>query len=915
MLIFTRWRLGIFGGVFWALALSSSSGQEGPRLPGFERFYAREESDLRTAGTLLLAELNCLSCHTTEEGLSGTGVVPREAPVLDEVGSRLRPEWLEAYLQSPQQVKHGTVMPDVLSERPAERAEQVQALVHWLASTGRVSDIHTDRSAARRGEQVYHRVGCTACHNPIDGKGIDLQTSVPLPDLGKKYTAASLTAFLKDPLKVRPSGRMPAFALKDEEFRDLGQFFLRDVALPPNVTYAVYYGSWETLPNFEELHPARTGECAGFDLSVAQRRDHFAIRFQTFLYVRNPAQHQFYLKSDDGSRLTIAGEVIVDNDGVHAETEAKGRHSFSEGWYPVIVDYFQAGGEVLLEVDLEGNGLKRQPLSAWVSLTPDKPPVDTGFTVDPELANKGRQWFASLGCASCHTLRREGQKVASTLTAKAWRELKEPGGCLSEKPASTVPRYGLSARQRRALASILGSSFPSAQPADVVHHTLLSLNCYACHRRGELGGVEEARNEFFGSHQKEMGDEGRLPPPLTGVGDKLKEGWLRQVLEQGANDRQLYMQVRMPKFKSPHVGHLVEALVAVDRQPDTVPLPVFPEPDYRVKAAGRHLVGGQALSCIKCHDFGPHPSQGVRAINLTTMTRRLRADWFVRYLRDPQAFRPGTRMPAPWPFGQATVKEVLQGNVDLQIWAVWRYLSDGDKAAVPVGLVREPIELKPTETPIIYRNFIEGAGSRAIGVGYPEQAHFAWDANDLRLALIWHGAFIDASRHWTGRGVGFETPLGDDLLVLPPGPSLARLNSLHDPWPTTSARDSGARFRGYRLDEHQRPIFLYSVQEVSVTERIVPEARADGPYPILQRTLELTRESSAENGGGEWYFRAAVGRIEPSEPGVYQVDGYWKLKVAEPAQPQIRDSQGRQELLIPIPFAEPTTRLVLWYVW
>ena len=29
---------------------------------------------------------------------------------------------------------------------------------------------------------------------------------------------------------------------------------------------------------------------------------------------------------------------------------------------------------------------------------------------------------------------------------------------------------------------------------------------------------------------------------------------------------------------------------------------------YRVKAAGRHLVGGQALSCIKCHYFGPHPS-------------------------------------------------------------------------------------------------------------------------------------------------------------------------------------------------------------------------------------------------------------------------------------------------------------------
>ena len=109
-----------------------------------------------------------------------------------------------------------------------------------------------------------------------------------------------------------------------------------------------------------------------------------------------------------------------------------------------------------------------------------------------------------------------------------------------------------------------------------------------------------------------------------------------------------------------------------------------------------------------------------------------------------------------------------------QIEAIWVFLSDGTNAAEPYGLGREPIPLVPRSEAILYRNFIEGAGPRAIGVGYPEKANLAFDANDLRLALIWQGAFIDASRHWTGRGDGFQAPLGDNVLTLPAGPELRR---------------------------------------------------------------------------------------------------------------------------------------------
>ena len=90
-------------------------------------------------------------------------------------------------------------------------------------------------------------------------------------------------------------------------------------------------------------------------------------------------------------------------------------------------------------------------------------------------------------------------------------------------------------------------------------------------------------------------------------------------------------------------------------------------------------------------------------------------------------------------------------------------------------LGRDPIPLVADKTPVIYRNFIQGAGPRAIGVGYPEKANLAFDANDLRIALIWQGAFIDASKHWTGRGEGFQGPLGDNALALPYGPTVIHL--------------------------------------------------------------------------------------------------------------------------------------------
>ncbi len=107
------------------------------------------------------------------------------------------------------------------------------------------------------------------------------------------------------------------------------------------------------------------------------------------------------------------------------------------------------------------------------------------------------------------------------------------------------------------------------------------------------------------------------------------------------------MHTRMPKFGTANVGHLAPLLESADAQR---PLPDLNLPATRdVKSDGWKMVGAQGFSCIKCHTFGRFQATGVQSIDLQIMTRRLREDWFRTYAMNPQAYRPGTRMPSAWP--------------------------------------------------------------------------------------------------------------------------------------------------------------------------------------------------------------------------------------------------------------------------
>jgi hypothetical protein len=67
----------------------------------------------------------------------------------------------------------------------------------------------------------------------------------------------------------------------------------------------------------------------------------FAIRATSHLTVSKTGKHYFKLNADDGAKLYIDGQLVVDNDGIHAEKAVVGSMYLTQGQHEIVVEYFQ----------------------------------------------------------------------------------------------------------------------------------------------------------------------------------------------------------------------------------------------------------------------------------------------------------------------------------------------------------------------------------------------------------------------------------------------------------------------------------------------------------------------------------------------------------------------------------------------
>jgi mono/diheme cytochrome c family protein len=526
------------------------------------------------------------------------------------------------------------------------------------------------------GERLLAELHCTACHAAEPAVAARLRPP-PAPLLGQAGTRLRpgfLRGWLRDPLTTKPGTTMPdvlgglAEAERTAVVEELTHYLASLAPANPAAPFTPAAGALVLQQGRALYHQIGCVAChapfeaaaAVFSQSVGAPTDPDALRYTLArLQETSTPLPDLAAKYRPGALAAFLADPLTARPGGRMPslnlTEAEAR---------VLAAYLG---------NVTGNAVSNAP-------------VETAFEVNGALARRGRERFAELGCAACHELGNGLPAVPSRLSAPPLDllDVAAAAGCLAETPRPPAPRYLLSTKQREALRTTLRELARLRQPptpAERVAHTLAGLNCTACHSRDGLGGPSPARSDYFTSlSDADLGDEGRIPPHLSGVGGKLRAAWLDQVLTNRGAVRP-YQAMRMPQFGPANVGHLTADFRAADAWPEPVP------PAVGDAAAGRALVGLGGYGCIQCHSFGPHPSLGVSVMDMTRMAGRLEWGWFRRYLLDPPGLRPGTRMPSFWPEGKATVPTILAGDTEKQIAAIWAYLSLGAEAVPPPGLL------------------------------------------------------------------------------------------------------------------------------------------------------------------------------------------------------------------------------------
>ena len=126
----------------------------------------------------------------------------------------------------------------------------------------------------------------------------------------------------------------------------------------PGLKYAYYGGVWGQLPDFSTLKPLDKGIALNIDLTMKKRNNDYGLLFSGYLMVPRTGVYQFFLSSNDGSKMIISGKTLS-NDGLHGMDEKSMDIALTKGLHPVEIEFFQAGGSDGLKVEWKAEGMDR----------------------------------------------------------------------------------------------------------------------------------------------------------------------------------------------------------------------------------------------------------------------------------------------------------------------------------------------------------------------------------------------------------------------------------------------------------------------------------------------------------------------------------------------------------------------------
>lgn len=115
--------------------------------------------------------------------------------------------------------------------------------------------------------------------------------------------------------------------------------------------YSYYEGSWDKLPDFDQLKALSTGVAMDFWVSdYALREDHFGYVFTGSILVEEDAMYTFRSNSDDACKLYIHDELVVNQDIVEEDFNDVGAIALKKGLHPVTIHFMEGIGSERLRL-------------------------------------------------------------------------------------------------------------------------------------------------------------------------------------------------------------------------------------------------------------------------------------------------------------------------------------------------------------------------------------------------------------------------------------------------------------------------------------------------------------------------------------------------------------------------------------
>ncbi len=575
------------------------------------------------------------------------------------------------------------------------------------------SEAHAEL-AAEQGRLAVERLGCARCHATAFPGAFAVPPGPSLADIGERATRSWLMSWLADPGKHRPGARMPALFSDDCRGRAerwlISEYLLQTMRSdePPPASgpgdhragKQAFLGTGciacHLHPEHPELLPADPDRHGFFGLADRMPPGHLAA------FLQEPAT-----RYPDGRmpKLPVAPDVArniaeyllqwsthADDTETDARTET---HAPAEGGEQTQHDGeappnpqeqadAEAGPRV---VGREGSSKAEQQPSAIegpVSQEEIDRLVRELGAADRVAA--GKALLSSKGCVHCH-MGLGGEQAGEI----AIRNLAEQGGrrqgCLS---GTSLPRFSLDEETRKHLAAYFAVAEQErhASAYERRQRRLRHFGCYRCHQRDadQPAPLEEAGRRVWASFLM------RLPfqrtPRLTQATCKFTHEYLLAAIREGVSGvRPDWYSYRMPSYGA-WAEEIACALAESDGELLSRGMPDrWSDADPTARALGPVLVGFSGYACVTCHIWNGQSFSAVEpgtvGPDLTTVARRIRRDWFDRFLDDSQRIHPGTPMPSFFRRGEPARLDFLDRDVSRQKDALWTYLSLGKEAPPP----------------------------------------------------------------------------------------------------------------------------------------------------------------------------------------------------------------------------------------